>query len=540
MNGHVTALHEWLRIGVDVLATLLVYRCVVSPAVRWSACHLGAGQYPGKALHGTYPTGPVAAGDACVVTLLVAPVIIACAAVGLAPPESVGLLPAAALGIVLWKTLTLDYDAAQSLTWQRLDRVTAVSVGVAAIAYPPLWLAAIVAACGRLGGWTHHSKACLRLVKAAFAWSVAAGALSRIAGVPPVSDRAAELFVILGTVYLSHYVFAFFSKVSLGAKPWSWVTENRTELLVASAYAWGWARFVPEQQIARLLRFLGSRASWLNAGTLGLEALGMVAFSDHRVFVAAAVGAAMFNVVVAVTSGLFFLENILIGAVFVAVSVSLPEPVRATAFGVAPWLVSLTLLALVQAGLAWRPTDLGWWDTSFSARVYWTARLRDGREVGIYNNVMSPFEREFGRLVGNPLTTEPFVTYPLGGVENAALRDHLLRLDLTEEGLRVLKTEWGRSHWCPDFKAAHVKYLHDLFSRLNDHVSKSPLPRALRWLKAPGGHLYYWGDLPGYRETMGPVEAIQVRYREVYYRPTTNEWIRLRDECLFEVDVDGA
>jgi len=46
---------------------------------------------------------------------------------------------------------------------------------------------------------------------------------------------------------------------------------------------------------------------------------------------------------------------------------------------------------------------------------------------------------------------------------------------------------------------AHCHYLAAMFTALNQGARKSPLPSHLRRLKAPGGQLFHWGDLPRYR-----------------------------------------
>ncbi|UQA61791.1 hypothetical protein [Polyangium aurulentum] len=526
-----------LRITCEVASTVLLYRGLVSPAVRWCARRLGAGEYPARALNGAYPAEGASGRSVLQVCLLAMAMTATAVAIGLAPHGNLVWVPATALAIVLWKHLTHDYDAAHELGWQRLDRIAAAIIGAVALAYPPLALAAVITICGRLGGWTHHSMACVRIVKASFAWSLAAGTYDILVGSHAPEVSAAGLLIVLGTVYLSHYVFALKSKLCLGAKPWSWATENRTELLAASAYAWGWGRFVPEKTATKVIRWIAPVAVWLNVATLVIEGLGLVAYAHRWTLLVAIVSAAFFNSVVAVASGLLFLENIVVGAALAVVVFRLPPAVGANAFGFAPWLISLFILIAVLKRWVWRPTDLGWWDTPLTARVYWTASTRNGKSFGIYNDFMSPFDREYGRALGNALTTEPFVTFPLGGVEDSALRDRILHLDIDGEDLQDIKKQYGRCYWKPEFEKNHTAYLERLFARLNAGTDKSPLPRPLGWLKAPGGHLYYWGNLPRYRVTEGPVEAVQVRFREIYYCSRQWKWVCLRDEVLFEINT---
>jgi hypothetical protein len=526
----------WLRTAAELAAVVVAYRLLVSPVVRWAALRLGAGVYPDPSPHGTYPAAPSGRRAVLSTAAVLAALTGAAFAVGARPSGPPAMVEQAALAVVLWKHLTLDYDAAHDLSWQRVDRLMVLAVGGAGLVWPPLHLAAVVAVCGRLGGWTHHSKAALRMLKAGFCWSPVAGVATAAAGqARPGADTSAHL-LLLATVFLSHYVVACGSKLRLGARPWHWIVHNRTDLLAASAYAWGWCRFLPEHRVARAVGALRRVTVVLNAATILIEGLGPAAFASRSLALAAVLGAIAFNAVVAATSGLLFLENIAVGAALAAALLQAP----AAAFGAFPALLAGALYLLVLAGGAWRPTGLGWWDTPFTARVHWTGRTVDGRLVGIHNDVLCPHDREFGRAVGNVLTDEPFVTFSLGGVEDAALRDRLLKASRGEDSLPAIKQAHGHVHATPGARARHAAYLRALFTRLHSGVPKSPLPRGLRRLKAPGSHLYYWGDLPRYRPADGPLRSIQVRYRETCYRPQARRWDRLRDDLLFEIPLTAA
>jgi hypothetical protein len=89
------------------------------------------------------------------------------------------------------------------------------------------------------------------------------------------------------------------------------------------------------------------------------------------------------------------------------------------------------------------------------------------------------------------------------------------------------------------FKDAHIDYIKRVFRHLNWGGKKSPLPRSIRWIKAPGGHLYYWGDLPRYKLEEGPVESIQIRYAETYYCRGSRTWLHFSDLLLFEIDLNA-
>ncbi|MFF2812185.1 hypothetical protein ACFVT2_34425 [Streptomyces sp. NPDC058000] len=528
--------HGLPRIAVECAATIALYRCVLAPTARWCAGRLGAGVFPGGALNGTHPERSARRADVVLVALLLAPLTALAFACGRIPAGGVALLSPTALAILLWKHLSADYDAARELGWQRADRVAGALLGVAALVWPALSYPAAIAVCGRLGGWTHHSKACVRVVKVSFGWSLVGAGYDALAG-PQPTDSTAGLLMLLGLVHLSHYVVPARSKVRLGPRPWSWITDNRTELLIAAAYARGWARCLSEPAAARIIGALAPFTVGLNAATLAVEGMGLVAYANRWLLLAAVVGAVLFNLAVAVASGLLFWEHIALGAVLAVLLLRAPAPVQAEMYGWGPWLLSIAVLALVLCGVAWRPTELGWWDTPFTARVYWCARTRPGHTVGLYNDFMRPFDREYGRSVGNPLATEPVLTFAMGGVWDPALRDRLLALGPDGEALPHLKSRYGTCRWDGSYRERHVRYLACLVARINAGVAKNPLPRALRWLRAPGSHYYYWGDLPGYRPHHGPITGVQVRYREVYFHAESRTFVRLRDKVLFDIAV---
>lgn len=528
------------RVAAELALTLALYRWVVSPVTAWCAVRLGTGRYPAEALNGAYPEGAlrprkvVAAGSVVAVLSAVVAVCGDTARAGLA------WVPTVALALVLWKYLTLDYDAALGLGWQHADRLTVFVAGAAALRWPCLALIAVVLLCGRLGGWTHHSNVCIRMVKASFCLSLGVG-VTHTLGVAPAGPRDTTLAILLGGVYLSHYVTAAWSKARLGRFPWSWMLDNRTDLLVATSYSWGWARFVPARTASRVVSRLRPAAALLNSATMLIELAGLLAFAHIWLFVLAVLGAVLFNCMVALTSGLLFWENIVIGVVLALSSVLVVshggDPIH---FGVWSWLLSVVLMTLVLAGWAWHPNILGWWDTPLSVKVLWTVRTDGGETYGLYNDFMSPHDREYARAAGNALIREPVLTFPLGGVEDSDIRDVLVGARPCDEDIEQAKSLFGTKVWDERRAERHIDYIRNLLAAVNSGKPKSPLPRAFRWLKAPGGHLYYWGDLPRYRRSKGHISRVEAWYREELYASDQCEWIRLRDELLVAVDIPGT
>ncbi|WP_411574218.1 hypothetical protein [Streptomyces fradiae] len=435
------------------------------------------------------------------------------------------------IALLTWRGATSDYDVTAPIAPQRRSKLLLLFLAAASCIWAPALPAWTAVYCGRLRGWQHHAMMPVRLLKAYLAWHLVTAALA-----PSPSECTASLVLVLGCVSLSHYVKPAWSKARLGPRPWSWAWHNRTHYLVASAYAWGWARFVPAAAVSRLLRRMRVIDRPVNVITMVVEAAGLFAFTDRRFLIAALVATAFFNLAVALASGILFWENIAVNAGFAAAIGLLPRTEYATAFGWPAVLIALTVILLCTADLLWQPWHLGWWDSPFTARVHWQVETVSGAALGLYNGFMCPYEREFGRVEGYFLTDEPVLHGHLGIVWERRLRDLIVEAGADRVQLRALKESHGRTYEDEEQSARHIAFLTAMFLRLNAGTRKSPLPRRLRFLKAPGGQLYRWGDLPAYRGDE-PVRRITIRYQERCYLPRTGEFVLIADHVLREIDL---
>lgn len=431
--------------------------------------------------------------------------------------------------LLTWQGATSDYDVTQPIAPQRRDKRLLLLLAAASCLWPAALLPWMAVYCGKLRGWKHHAMMPLRLLKAYLAWFC----VSMVLG---ASCSAAALLLVLGCVSLSHYVKPAWSKARLGPHPWSWVWHNRIHYLIASAYSWGWARFLRAETVSHVLRRARVLDRPVNFLAMAVEAAGLIAFLDRRLLIAALLATALFNVVVALASGILFWENI--GAnIALAVTITLaPGAEYDAAFGWLIALIALAVLLLSTADLLWQPWHLGWWDSPFTARVHWQVETVSGERLGLYNDFMCPYEREFGRVLGYFLTDEPVLHGHLGIVWDRELRDLLVQADGDRNQLRALKQTYGHVQIDEHQAREHIAFLTRMFTRLNAGARKGPLPRSLRCLKAPGGQLYKWGDLPPYRGEE-PVRRITIRYEERCYRPATGEFLLLTNRTVQEIDL---
>ncbi|UUN25440.1 hypothetical protein KK483_02665 [Streptomyces sp. FIT100] len=433
------------------------------------------------------------------------------------------------IALLTWQGVTSDYDVTEPIDPQRQDKRLLLLLAAASCCWPPALLAWMAAYCGKLRGWKHHAMMPLRILKAYLAWFL-------VALLCGATDSAAGLLLMLGCVSLSHYVKPAWSKARLGPRPWSWMWHNRTHYLMASAYSWGWARFLHTETVSRILRRARGLDRPVNLLTMAVEAAGLVAFIDRRLLIAILVATALFNLAVALASGILFWENISTNIAFAIAVGQLPDAECKTAFGWPAALIALTALLLSAADLLWQPWHLGWWDSPFTARVHWQVETASGAKLGLYNDFMCPYEREFGRVLGYFLTDQPVLHGHLGIVWDRQLRDRLIHADGDPDQLRAIKQTYGRVHEDEKQARDHIAFLTTMFTRLNAGAQKSPLPRSLRHLKAPGGQLYQWGDLPPYRG-QEPVRRITIRYQERCYRPATCDFVLITDLAVQEFDL---
>ncbi|MET7299952.1 hypothetical protein [Embleya sp. NPDC005575] len=458
-------------------------------------------------------------------------------AAGMSDAGPMNLAVLAVVALLTWRWWTLDYDVTHPRRRQVLARAALVVSAAAGVLYLPALLCWLAIACRYFDGWQHHAMMPIRLVKASLAWCATGlliGAAHAWTAVT-VTTSPDAIVMLLGCVALSHYVKPAWSKARLGKHCWDWAWHNRTHYLAGSAYAWGWARFVPARSARRVLVVLARLDRPMNIATMLVESAGLIAFLDPRLLIACLVATAGFNLVIALASGIFFWENIAANLLLAAALIHADLPATPL-FGVAGAATAAVIVLLACADMVWQPFHLGWWDAPFTARVHWEVETTNGRSYGLYNDFMCPYEREYGRVHGYFLTDEPVLHGHLGIVWDRDLRDHIAASGGDATTMRELKHRYGHVQADAQQVEDHTRYLTSMFTALNHGAHKSPLPRRLRWLKAPGGQLFHWGDLPRYRGRE-PVQRIVIRYQERFHHPHTHRLEVLTDVVLHELEI---
>ncbi|HKP95353.1 MAG TPA: hypothetical protein VJ385_06305 [Fibrobacteria bacterium] len=442
--------------------------------------------------------------------------------------RDVRTLAACLAALLAWQAVTKDVDPATGET-HRLPRIALAALAAGTWFSPACLLAAGYLFTVPFGLWQHHATLPMRLFQALMAHAVLAAALAPLG---LFRDVSALVFFLLA-IAVSHYLITALAKCMLGPKWHSWVTDNRIHHLAASAYSWGWARFLPWPAWRKVISAVRCAEKPLQAAAFALELLSPLAFLRPGAAFGFCCAWAGFHLGVFALSGLLFWDWILADLALAFFIVRLPETAAAHAFGPAAAMAALAFLAAFPLRhKLWKPMPLGWFDTPFTQRIHWRVRGASGTLYGLYNDFMCPHERLYGKVNGCFLVPGPVITYHLGEVWKPDLRDAIRAAGPDAARMDAVKERFGIRPVCARRAADHAAYLRRFFFELNRGARKHVLPRPLRWLKAPGDQIYYWGDLPPYR---GQERAVRVtlHYREDYF--DGRDLIRLRDEQVADI-----
>jgi hypothetical protein len=461
--------------------------------------------------------------------------------------------------VLTWKHATQDIDVATAhpLT---LQRGLLVALAAAAIVWPALLLPWLYLVLRPFAGWTHHGMLPIRLLTVFLALLLVVLALTTVSpawAAPDARGIGRAFFLVAIACQISHYFVPGLGKLRLGRRWWSWVTDNQLHLIVASAYSWGWLRFLHPETMARLIRAVRPFDRAFQATTLSIEVGSILVLLHPALFQGWTVAVCVMHATIFAWTGIFFWEWMATNVAMAVAMVALEPAVAASLFGPTEVLVvgTLILAARRARGRLWSPLSLAWWDTAFTARVHWELVGESSRRYGLYNDFMCPHEGLFGRAHGHFMLDDRIVTYHLGevfaqavsphhGVSRATfepfvaheLRDSIIASAGDPAALAELKARHGAVLRDAARERHHVQYMIRFCRALNAGVRKSVLPRGLRWLKAPGGQFYYWGDLEPYRR-QEKVTKLIVRYEERFFDGA--RFIGLEDRVVREIVVDG-
>lgn len=433
-----------------------------------------------------------------------------------------------------YSAATRDLDPTLS-THNLTTRWTALAAAVFSLFEPALLITVSVLLGAGLQHWSHHATLPMRVLQVLVAHqlllvlpAVSPVVPAGVFGVVPVVS-----FVVV--VIVSHYFITALAKAWLGRHPFDWMLNNQLHHLSASAYSWGWARFLPWTSWRRVVRMVRNLERPLQVGAFSLELLSPLALFSPNLAQGFLLAAACFHMGVFALSGLLFWDWIVVGVVTAWFVHALPAAEAQLAFN--PGVAGLGFIVLVLFPLrqkVWQPVPLGWFDTPLTARIHWEVKGESGDWYGVYNDFMCPHERLYGRVHGCFFVPYPVVTYHLGEVWKVDLRDAILAAGPSSERLSEVRQKFGIKPNSTKLRDQHVRYLQAFFSALNAGARKSLLPSWAWLLKAPGDQIFYWGALPSYRR-QEPVQSVRLRFVEEYF--DGDRLVRLHEQIVAQFDV---
>lgn len=434
-----------------------------------------------------------------------------------------------------WKASTKDIDIVVGRT-EAPARLAVLGAAAGAAWSPALVFVAGYFLSRPFGLWQHHATLPMRVLQAVMGFLGLAGlsALAVAQGLPSFMSAATLVFFVV-TLQVSHYLITALAKALLGPRWTSWVTDNRLHHLAASAYSWGWARFLPWSTWRRVIGALRVVERPIQGAAFAVELLAPLALLDPDLAIGFCLGWSAFHLGVFLCSGLLFWDWMLTNLAVAASIASMPAAVTDIAFG--PWPVLVSVVFMVVFPLRhklWRPMPLGWFDTPFTQRIHWRVEGASGEIYGLYNDFMCPHERLYGKVHGCFLAPVPVVTYHLGEVWKPELRDALRAAGPDLNRLADVRRDFGIEPRSESMTARHEAYLRNFFRALKQGRRKHVLPRGLRWLKAPGGQVFYWGDRPAFADQEEAVR-VTLHYREEYFDGEVLR--RLMDEQVLAIDL---
>jgi hypothetical protein len=286
---------------------------------------------------------------------------------------------------------------------------------------------------------------------------------------------------------------------------------------------------------SRLLRGIARHRVLFTGGGVLVELATLSMPTSASATFAAIAACIVLHVIIGVLTGIAFWENtICLGAV----AALLVAPADPETFG---WSGAFAFASALVASLAvgvWRPALLAWWDSPLCGRTLIIVHAADGKAYTVYNDFLCPMEREYGRQYGLFHVPEPIVYGHLGIVRSYATVRALEASRGDADALATIADTAGRRHGDVRQATEHLDALKDLFTATNGGARKQVLPRGLRWLKAPGGQLYYAGHGEPYRR-QAPVMSVEIRFFERHLDPTTFAYRSVRDECLVRTQLAG-
>ena len=161
-----------------------------------------------------------------------------------------------------------------------------------------------------------------------------------------------------------------------------------------------------------------------------------------------------------------------------------------------------------------------------------------GKVYSLNNDFMCPNERMFGKIYGDFLSREKRISKHIGQIGSRSMIDRVYAVGSDICELRRVKEEFGWSRYDEGLEKSFVKYMTRFFENYNAGKPKRIFPRLL---KAPGGQLFYWDQLPRFKG-QERVRELNAYYTEQYFDGDRIHRITkdLVKNISFEIGAEGG
>lgn len=443
------------------------------------------------------------------------------------PTETLRLVVGFAAVMLAWKSATIDVDLAMG-RHLIIERWVVLMAAMGVLFYPGFLFLLLFAAVHFLRAWQHHQHLQIRLALFFLATWIGYLILSLVSA--PSSMTVAGLFVTF-VVTGSHYFVPGFAKLRLGPLWGAWIWRNRLNCLAMSAYMWGWCGFLPRARVICWLRPLRYLNLPIQLMVIIFElAAAALLFEPHGAL-AVLLLLAGFHLVVFILGGILFWQNTVMLLSLGGILVYLPEAITLQIFGSTQGILAGLLMFILPVLRIWSPQKLAWWDTPLIARTDWTVEGVSGKVYGLYNDFLEPNDRIFGNHSAYFLSQHKRLNRHLGQTSRWEIAEAIYDSLAAPERLEAVKAKLGQSAYDQELEFEHDRYMREFLTNFNLGRTKRICPR---WLKAPGGQLFYWGRHPRFRG-QEQVKRLTMRYREEIF--DGQQIITLRDDFLKEIEI---
>ncbi|MBK8633565.1 MAG: hypothetical protein IPN72_08360 [Saprospiraceae bacterium] len=431
-----------------------------------------------------------------------------------------------------WKYLTKDNDAG---TGENKNQIKVLLLLVTiATCFSPAFLALFL----NIGfyhfrSWQHHNQMPTRLLQITLTALFINSLFTTFLKVNYSFITCYTLLLFL--TWAMHYWVPFAQKIFLSFKNRKfWPITNDLHLIIRAAQFYGWNP--DKKSMDYLYAFVIKYKVLLQTCTLIGEGIVLFSLFDFRISVFSICFMTLMHVIIVLCSGIFFWEYMITNILLVFFLFSLSHVDAGLVFTRENGLIFIFLsFAFVLSGLTlWRPKGLAWWETSLVGKINWNVIGLSGQKYPLTNQFLDPHEYAFGRFFGDFLIKRPVLYYHLGQVKSYK---HKAALDSFAGNILAINqyvNQNGKEVFDSDKKQMHDLYLVAFLQNINKGFPKRSPWFLPKWLKAPGGQLYYLGFENAFN-FQEKIVQLEVSFTEKIW--INDQWLTTYEAHLYALEI---